>query len=276
MLTFKQAYTFLIVFLLGLSIAGFFEYQPSKLRPDVEKEGTVTTTKNYSLDIAGLQQLAIWQLCDIELDAECQCDCGSLSHKKRSEILEYAPGIHPILEIEDWEDPILTKINQHHQLARLAVVEFQSRFPIGATTLPSVEDVCVGLPRFNATMANILPWYDLFDNWDYALGIIRSSRLPASVEQRQQLRSIQSHLRHVTDGINGIFKIREDESFEQLVAAYEDMRCTESEARSAGPSSGQDAGLGDEFSVCSLAGNVFHILLLLRLLCLLCLVHLLN
>lgn len=265
-----------MVFTLGLGILGFFKCRHT-LPLDVEKEGMAMMTKGASLDAAGLAQLSTWQLCNIQNDAwqrwrvrsfdPAYAKCyrnGYLSGKERFEILEYAPGIRPILEMDDredsefWIDPISARVKQHCRLARLAVVEFQSRFPIGTTALPSTRNVCVGLPQFNTAIADIMAWYDLFDDWSRILNAMVSSHHPVSVEQQRHLQSIQPHLHRVKDRIERILETRKSERFKELVAAYEDRWCTGSKIHLAGPSYSQD-----RFSVRTVTVAVFYTLLLL-------------
>ncbi|RYC60323.1 hypothetical protein CHU98_g5886 [Xylaria longipes] len=207
--------------------------------PRAEKEDASAkrhTATNYSLGAVGLQYISTWQLCNF-FEASCgwgpMCqgpDCLHFnSHplfEDRLDILAHAPGIKHEFDIGESQYPIEARVSRHLGLARLARTELEYRFPIDVNTLQNIGDVCVDLPQFNVTVADILPWYDLFDDWDRKLGYKISMQDPVLVKFKPELEYIHSYIRRAVNHVNQILNVRNGEHFKQLVTMYGEAGCS--------------------------------------------------
>ncbi|KAI0479971.1 hypothetical protein F4859DRAFT_513470 [Xylaria cf. heliscus] len=199
-----------------------------------------TSAKNqvqasYILDAFGLHYISTWQICSFfetncGFDGMCpDSDCSQFNshpfHKTRLDILAHAPGIGYGFDIGDSQYPIEARISRHLVLARRARAELEHRFPIDVNVLRNVGDVCIDLPQFNVTIANILPWYDVFNDWDRKLGYKISLKAPALIKYEPELEYIHRYIRQAVGYINQILDVRSGERFKQLVTMYEKKEC---------------------------------------------------
>ncbi|KAI2624130.1 hypothetical protein GGS21DRAFT_329696 [Xylaria nigripes] len=202
--------------------------------------GNITAIPVFNLGATAFRELATWQLCNMDRDSRGRWELyrdSKCAHvyaltwdTTRLEILAHAPRIKVVFDIEDRGSPIQIRINRHLQLAVSAVAEVQSRFPIGTDFLRRINDICVDLPWFNATMAEVLPWYDLFREWHRLLSVKLISENPSLedpvlLDHQPQFKAIEAHLLRGMDIISEILEIRVDPLFKDLVRKYEGTWC---------------------------------------------------
>jgi hypothetical protein len=143
----------------------------------------------------------------------------------RLEIFAYTPEISRVFSVEDIVAPTKTKIDRHLWLAHWAVDEFESRHLAGRVYF---EDVCSLLPYFNATIAKILPWHDLFEQWYKTLSITSNSINADLITHRDQLKRIEAHIRTALVPIHAFLDFRLGKPFQNLMVAYEVEGCATS------------------------------------------------
>lgn len=81
------------------------------------------------------------------------------------------------------------------------------------------------LPRFNLTVAEILPWHDLFYDWDQMLDHYRYVESSVVINHEEQLTNIHSYIRQAVGHVNRILEVREGQHFKQLVIIYRKAGC---------------------------------------------------
>ncbi|KAI0437204.1 hypothetical protein F4803DRAFT_556227 [Xylaria telfairii] len=228
------AYGVFVIFFLRSTLS----YMPN-LSPQPEKEdicATDPTENNYALGATGLHYLSNWQLCDLFrcgsrppsghvcMGADCWQANMSPLHEVRLEILRYAPGISYDFNIgEAQHRTIEDKVARHFELARFALAQLRTRFPISANTLQDQDmgKLCVDLPQFNLTVAEILPWHDLFYDWDQMLDHYRHVESFVTINHDEQLAHTHSYIRWAVGHVSRILEVRNEERFKQLVMLYE-------------------------------------------------------
>ncbi|KAI1129060.1 hypothetical protein F5Y10DRAFT_264524 [Nemania abortiva] len=224
---------------------------------DIE-EDTANMTKDFSLDAAKLRELSTWQLCNIHTDIwwprrvihpvrwlnpMCTDYDPTTSYGRCLKILARIPETHAVFDIYDEVAPISTKVARHRRLARFTAVELESRFNI--TTLPNNGKICVDMHRFNGTVANLLPWYDLLTDWDRGLDHMLSSRKSVLKAQMDHLKHIQSRIRHLIGCFRQIFKMMDGEDPRQPPTEYQETRCSKSKTYNELPTKYQDPERSD-------------------------------
>ncbi|KAI1434203.1 hypothetical protein GGR50DRAFT_695361 [Xylaria sp. CBS 124048] len=225
-----------IIFTLILFLGGS-QRQPVE-NQDSEVDSEVTGFPTFNLGPAGFRLLSTWQLCNMDKDRRWQWmtsgddACVQVFRDPiRLELVAYAPGVDIIFDLGDpkADTDTLAKIGRHLKLASSAVAELKSKFRIGPDFLRNSENICVDLPRFNATIAEIIPWHDLFAEWHQLFRVaMLSSYSHNSVlfpGYETELQSVEALIQHGSDTVMRITKLRLDPIFEQKVIEYNQQGC---------------------------------------------------